>query len=61
MTLFHAPCRLSRQRAQGVVEYAGALVVCAILIGAAMSVAPYNMQEVFDQVTARVITIFMTP
>jgi transcriptional regulator NrdR family protein len=46
---------------QGVVEYAGALVVCAMLLAMAMSTVPYNTEEIFDQVTATLVDTFIAP
>ena len=49
------------KRGQGVVEYAGALVVCAMLLAVAMNTVPYNTEEVFDQVTASLLATFVDP
>jgi uncharacterized protein (UPF0333 family) len=44
----------SRTKGQGVVEYAGALVVGALLIAAVIAVAPFGMTETFTSILASI-------
>jgi Flp pilus assembly pilin Flp len=49
---------LKKRKGQGVVEYAGALVVAAVIVGAALSFGPTMINTIFNQVQTRVTTLF---
>jgi hypothetical protein len=48
----------SRKKGQGVVEYAGALVIAAILVATVLSVGPTQMKSVYTTVFSKISTFF---
>ena len=41
-----------KSRGQGVIEYAGALVIAAVLVGTVLLTGPEQMGELFDNILA---------
>jgi hypothetical protein len=52
------PKLFSRQKGQGVVEYAGALVIAAILVATVLSVGPSQMKSVYTTVFSNISNFF---
>jgi Flp pilus assembly pilin Flp len=45
---------LKSKKGQGIVEYAGALVVAALIVGAVVTAGPSNLASMFNAVIASV-------
>ena len=52
---------LKKHKGQGVVEYAGALVIAAVIVGAALAFGPDMIDEIFTQVQTQVTDLFVPP
>lgn len=50
---------MMKRKGQGVVEYAGALVVAAVIVGAALTFGPGMINTIFGQVQTRVTSLFV--
>ncbi len=48
----------TKKLGQGTVEYAGALVIAAIIVGAVITVGQTQMENVFNQVLGGIQTFF---
>jgi Flp pilus assembly pilin Flp len=47
-----------KHKGQGVIEYAGALVIAAVLVAAVLAIGPTNMSSLFTNILTRVQTYF---
>lgn len=48
---------LKKSKGQGVIEYAGALVIAAVLVSVVLAVGPTQMREIFTQIFDTVSTM----
>jgi hypothetical protein len=54
------PSVFKKRKGQGVVEYAGALVIGAVIVSAALAVGPTMVTNIFSQIQTAVSTMFTT-
>ncbi|MEB3285970.1 MAG: hypothetical protein VKJ04_00550 [Vampirovibrionales bacterium] len=47
-----------KAKGQGVIEYAGALVIAAVLVAAVLSVGPAGIEQLFTNILTTVQTFF---
>ena len=52
------PKKLTAQKGQGVIEYAGALVIAAVLVAAVLAVGPGQITTTFTSIMGKVNTYF---
>jgi Flp pilus assembly pilin Flp len=50
-----------KAKGQGVVEYAGALVIGAVIVATALAAGPTAINGVFTTLTGNITTMFTTP
>jgi Flp pilus assembly pilin Flp len=49
---------LKKQKGQGVIEYAGALVIAAVLVAAVLAIGPGQINTTFTSIMGKVNTYF---
>jgi len=47
-----------KQKGQGVIEYAGALVIAAVLVAAVLTIGPTGISDLFTQILDSVQSFF---
>jgi Flp pilus assembly pilin Flp len=52
------PPWLNRRKGQGVIEYAGALVIAAVLVAAVLTIGPTQIGATFTSIMGQVNTYF---
>ena len=50
--------KLKRSKGQGVIEYAGALVIAAVLVAAVLAVGPTGISDIFANILTAVSAYF---